>query len=188
MPHADTRRGCGEDEFVEIRPYRPDDLHLARAIDPSHTVDAIAILEVGPDSIGWSTIPSLPRQKSHDLAEYLEEPAPSWSESYVAEVGGRIVGFAAVGFEPWNRRATLWHMYVDRPSRGTGVARALLSAIVARAREQGSRQVWLETQDSNIPAIAAYESLGFTIVGFDRSFYDNPPAAETAIFMSLDID
>src|SRR5690349_19904810 len=149
---------------MEIRPYRPDDRHRAGAIDASLTVDAVAMLEVGSDSIGWSAIPTVARQKSHELAEYLEEPAPPWSESYVAEAGGRIVGSAAVGFEPWNRRACLWHMYVDRPSRGTGVARALLSVIVARAKEEGSRQVWLETQDSNVPAIAAYERLGFTIV------------------------
>jgi ribosomal protein S18 acetylase RimI-like enzyme len=173
---------------MEIRSYRPDDRDRVSTIDASFTVDAIAMLEVGPGSISWSAIPSVPRQKSHDLAEYLEDAAPPWSDGYVAEVGGRIVGFAAAGFESWNRRAVLWHMYVDRASRGTGVARALLSVVVARAREAESRQVWLETQDSNVTAIAAYERLGFTIVGFDRSFYDNPPGAETAIFMSLDID
>jgi ribosomal protein S18 acetylase RimI-like enzyme len=173
---------------MEIRPYQPADRHRASTVDASFTVDAIAMLEVGPDSIGWSAIPSVPRQKSHELAEYLEDPAPPWSEGYVAEVDGRIVGFAALGFEPWNRRAVLWHMYVDRPARGTGVARALLNVIVARAREAGTRQVWLETQDTNVPAISAYEKLGFTIVGFDRSFYGNPPAAETAVFMSLSIE
>lgn len=106
----------------------------------------------------------------------------------MAEVDGRVVGFAALSFEFWNRRAVLWHMYVDRASRGTGIARALLRVIVARARELESRQVWLETQDTNVTAIAAYERLGFKIVGFDRSLYDNPPEAETAIFMSLNID
>lgn len=172
---------------MDIRPYRPDDRRRVSAIDASLVVDAIAMLEVGPDSIGWSANPAPPRQKSHELAEYLQDPAPPWSEGYVAEAGERIVGFAALGFEPWNRRAVLWHMYVDRASRGTGVARALLRVVVARAREVDSRQVWLETQDTNVAAIAAYERLGFRIVGFDRSLYDNPPAAETAIFMSLDI-
>lgn len=173
---------------MEIRPYRPDDRHRASVIDASFPVEAIAVLEVGRDSITWSAIPTVARQKSHELAEYLDDPEPPWSEGYVAEVAGRVVGFAALGFEVWNRRAVLWHMYVDRTSRGTGVARALLSVVVARAREVGSRQVWLETQDSNVPAIAAYERLGFEIVGFDRSFYDNPPEAETAIFMSLDLE
>jgi len=173
---------------MQIRPYRPTDRESASVIDASQLVDTVAALDVGPGSIDWSAVPSDPRTKSHDLAEYLNDPAPPWSEGYVAEADGRIVGFVAVGFESWNRRAVLWHLYVDRSSRGRGVARALLDAVVTRARAVGSRQLWLETQDSNVPAIAAYERLGFEIVGFDRTLYDNPPGAETAVFMSLRLD
>jgi len=171
---------------MEIRPYQPADRQQAGAIDTSQLVDTTAVLEVARDSIAWSTVPSEPRVKSHDLAEYLDDPAPPWSEGYVAEVDRRIVGFAAVSFESWNHRAVLWHLYVDRAARGSGVARALLGRVAVRAREEGSRQIWLETQDSNVPAIAAYERLGFAIVGFDRSLYGDPPGAETAVFMSLD--
>lgn len=173
---------------MEVRPYRLADRDAAGAIDAAQAVDTIALIDVRADSIAWSALPSTPRMKSHDLAEYLDDPAPPWSDGYVAEVDGRIVGFAAVGVESWNRRAVLWHLYVDRPSRGQGIARALLGVVVARARDLGARQVWLETQDSNVPAIAAYERLGFEIVGFDRSLYDDPSGAETAVFMSLRLD
>jgi ribosomal protein S18 acetylase RimI-like enzyme len=48
-----------------------------------------------------------------------------------------------------------------------------------------ARHLWLETQDTNCAAIAFYERLGFSIVGFDRSLYLPGPHAEAAVFMAM---
>jgi len=57
----------------------------------------------------------------------------------------------------------LWHLMnlaVDPPARRVGIARAMLEALLERA---GSEQpVTLEVRPSNAPAIALYESLGFS--------------------------
>jgi len=75
-------------------------------------------------------------------------------------------------------------LYVHRACRRRGAARALLQVVESAARHQGARQVWLETQNVNLPAVHAYQALGFEIVGLDRTFYDGALAHEVALFMA----
>lgn len=95
----------------------------------------------------------------------------------------RIIGFAAFGLQQWNRRLILWHMYVDHPARRLGVGRALLEAVIGDPLAQDARHIWLETQDDNVPAITAYEHLGFELVGIDTSLYSDAPDGDIAVFM-----
>ncbi|EAU40518.1 acetyl transferase [Fulvimarina pelagi HTCC2506] len=55
-------------------------------------------------------------------------------------------------------------MYTDPSFRGRGLGRAILSAIIERARTKNMERVVLETgaQDDYRPAWALYESLGFS--------------------------
>lgn len=107
----------------------------------------------------------------------------------VAEHAGEPVGFAAGEYAAWNRRFTLWHLYVARPWRGRGLGRALLAAVEARAREAGARCLWLETQNTNYPAVQFYQRLGFRLCGLDETLYDpaGPASEEVALFFSRQI-
>jgi ribosomal protein S18 acetylase RimI-like enzyme len=80
------------------------------------------------------------------------------------------------------------HVFVDVPFRRHGAARAMLESLEAWAAATGARHLWLETQDTNCAAIAAYERLGLSIVGFDFSLYENPPAAETGVFLARAVE
>lgn len=95
-----------------------------------------------------------------------------------------LVGFAASWYSSWNRREVLAHLYVDRSWRRRGAARALLQVVQDAARQHGARQVWLETQNVNLPAVRAYRALGFEVVGLDRTLYDGAVAHEVALFMA----
>jgi ribosomal protein S18 acetylase RimI-like enzyme len=55
-------------------------------------------------------------------------------------------------------------MYVEPIYRGTGLGRALLSALEAAARQMGVRRVVLETGVHQNAAIALYRRAGFTQV------------------------
>ena len=55
----------------------------------------------------------------------------------------------------------LTKMAVTAAARGLGIGRLLGEATVRRFRDQGGRDLYLETHDSLIPAIRLYESLGF---------------------------
>jgi ribosomal protein S18 acetylase RimI-like enzyme len=43
---------------------------------------------------------------------------------------------------------------------------------------------WLETSNVNLPAVRAYERLGFRLCGLDTSLYEGTPAeGEVALFL-----
>jgi ribosomal protein S18 acetylase RimI-like enzyme len=170
---------------MQIRSFAGADRALVARIDASSRCEQRAQLTIATDAITWTSEPMTPFVKTYELGALLRERPGHWDHALVAEgEDGVILGFAAIGYQPWNRRATLWHLYVDRAARRRGVARALLDPAVSWASQHHARQLWLETQDTNCVAIAAYERLGFSIVGLDRSLYANPPADETAVFMS----
>ncbi len=77
---------------------------------------------------------------------------------------GRPVGLAHLIFHSATWSATgscyLEDLYVDRRHRGTGVARALLQAVYATARELGADRVYWHTQQFNAPARSLYDTVG----------------------------
>jgi ribosomal protein S18 acetylase RimI-like enzyme len=91
----------------------------------------------------------------------------------------------ATRYEAWNRRVVIWHLYVSGEYRRRGVGGRLLETALAAAREAGARTAWLETSNLNVPAVRAYERLGFVLCGLDTTLYDGTPAeGEVALFFS----
>lgn len=58
--------------------------------------------------------------------------------------------------------------------RRTGLGRAVVTALLDRARESSVVDVFLEVRVSNEPALALYRSLGFETVGTRKNFYKLP--------------
>jgi GNAT superfamily N-acetyltransferase len=78
----------------------------------------------------------------------------------VADLDGVAVGCG--GIRPYGEDAgEIKRMYVDPTVRGRGVARALLAALVAHARQQGMRRLVLETGTEQPEAVGLYESEGW---------------------------
>ena len=61
-------------------------------------------------------------------------------------------------------RGDIWGVYVKPKARGHGVARALITELIAVARSQ-VKQVHLSVVTENAPAVRLYKDLGFTIYG-----------------------
>jgi len=117
-----------------------------------------------------------------DDLQSLERP---YTDAWVALRGVSIVGFAASSFEAWNRRLVLWHCYVDPTARRQGVGRGLIEAVKAHGIKRRARHIWLETSSVNVPGVAAYSALGFTLSGVDLTLYDGTDAeGEIALFYS----
>jgi ribosomal protein S18 acetylase RimI-like enzyme len=53
-------------------------------------------------------------------------------------------------------------LFVLDAARGTGLGRALVTAVIERARERGCRRIELDVNEQNTAALRFYESLGFT--------------------------
>jgi ribosomal protein S18 acetylase RimI-like enzyme len=163
----------------------PQDAAAIAALDTSFTTDQVYDVAVVDEEIRL-TLRSLdaPLTKRFPLDD-LHDPERPYDQAWVAVEDEAIVGFAAASYASWNRRLVLWHLYVDPRQRRRGIARELLRSVDAHAAARGARTIWLETSSLNVPGIAAYRSLGFTLSGVDLTLYDGTPAeGESALFFS----
>ena len=109
-------------------------------------------------------------------ATFETEP-PSWAEfddgrlrdqRLVAVEGNRVIGWAALS--PTSGRAcyagVVEHsLYVASQSRGKGVGRALLEALVVRADAAGLWTIQTSVFPENLVSLALHERVGFRVVG-----------------------
>jgi ribosomal protein S18 acetylase RimI-like enzyme len=168
---------------IEIRRAELErDAALIMSIDTSFETDAI--FDVRGDGTGFRLVetsvePPLVKSFQLDL-----ESRDEWESAWLAFDGGCAVGVVATQHDAWNRRAIVRHLYVSPGHRRRGIGRRLLEKALAAAREAGARTVWLETSNLNLPAVRAYERLGFRLCGLDTSLYDGTAAeGEVALFL-----
>jgi [ribosomal protein S18]-alanine N-acetyltransferase len=100
---------------------------------------------------------------------------------FVAEEGGRILGFAAA--QVAEDVCELESIVVDAATRRVGLGAALLKALGQWARQTGAIRVELEVRDQNQSALGFYERAGFRRDGIRRGYYRNPEG--DAVLMSL---
>jgi len=98
---------------------------------------------------------------------------------------GRAIATGAIalfgsGRECW---AELKRMWVVPAARGTGVSRAMLQALEARARAAGARWLRLETGIKNHAALVLYERAGFTRCGPFGDYKPDP----LSVFMEKEL-
>jgi ribosomal protein S18 acetylase RimI-like enzyme len=105
--------------------------------------------------------------------------------SFGAYADDALVGVIIAEALPWNRSLSVREFHVAETYRRRGIGGELMARVVSKARETGFRIIMCETQNTNAPAIAVYQRLGFHIEGIDISYYTNHdyPAGEIAIFM-----
>ena len=87
----------------------------------------------------------------------------------VAEVEGEILGHATASIV--GDIAELQRIAVDYDHRRTGLASALLDAVIAEAREAGTDRVLLEVRADNTGAMAFYAARDFVEVDRRRKYY-----------------
>jgi GNAT superfamily N-acetyltransferase len=79
----------------------------------------------------------------------------------VAERGDRLIGFSHYLFQrsTWllDPQCYLQDLYVAEANRGGGVGRALIAAVVGRAKEAGAARVFWMTHETNAVARRLYE-------------------------------
>lgn len=108
---------------------------------------------------GRSSDPAIARAFLHERFERGE------SVIFLARDDGGALGFTQLYpcFSSVSARR-LWvlnDLYVEARARRSGVARALMEAAHAYARDTGAARVTLCTAGDNMPAQALYESLGY---------------------------
>jgi len=101
-----------------------------------------------------------------------------------------LVGIAIVEKQEWNRTLWVWEFHIDSDYRQRGLGRQLMDRLELVGKEAGCRVMVCETQNTNVPAIRFYRSVGFEIGAIDLSYYTNKDITdfEVAVFMKRFIE
>jgi len=98
----------------------------------------------------------------------LEQPPPEY-RMWVAEDGGRILGFAVTGrsedADADERTGELYAIYLEPERVGTGLGRTLFEHAIGDLRERGYRTVTLWVLQTNERARRFYEVAGWSTDG-----------------------
>ena len=155
---------------MEIREIAPEDAAAWWAL-------RLRALRESPQAFGSTYDEAIGRPLAVAARRTLPDPDPPVNFTLGA-FAPYLVGF--VGFEREEGRknrhkGSVWGMFVASESRGQGIGRELLAALIARARQQeGLEQIVLAVVSENAPARALYRAYGFTTYGVEpRSLRDN---------------
>ncbi len=117
----------------------------------------------------------------NSIASELSNQLSSW---FVAEDDGNILGY--VGSQSVLDGADMMNIAVSARARRRGIAVALIKALIEELKTRGVKFLMLEVRQSNAPAIALYEKMGFYQVGIRRNYYRNPK--ENALILRKEFD
>lgn len=139
---------------LQLREFRRADLRLLYEIDQS----------CFPAGIAYSLT---------ELERFICRPS---AKTWVAEIGGRLVGFVVANREQRDAGHIVTLDVAEDWRRG-GVGTVLMNAAEASAREQGARFVYLETAEDNAAAQNFYRRRGYQKLRALENYYGNGLAA-----------
>lgn len=94
-----------------------------------------------------------------------------------------VQGFAGYWYD--GDDAEIMDIGVGAAYQRRGIAAAMMTWMIERARQQGARRLLLEVRVDNAPALALYERFGFTTIGLRKRYYQ--PEGIDAHVMALDV-
>lgn len=122
-------------------------------------IPRIAILEKECFSQPWS---------ENALADELKNE----NSHFLVAVSDEVMGY--IGVQEICGEAYITNVAVFGNCRNLGIGRALLKAACSGAESRKCEFITLEVRESNLPAIALYESEGFEKAGIRKNFYSSP--------------
>ncbi|HET7304077.1 MAG TPA: GNAT family N-acetyltransferase [Segeticoccus sp.] len=123
--------------------------------------DAVDVSVAVEPSADWLAVAESTRATDPAALRRIVTGSP---EQLFAEVRGAGGDVLAIGRAPlahvW---AGLTNVHVEPPARRRGVASLLTGALAHAVRARDVRSIWLQVEEDNAPARAAWEELGFTV-------------------------
>ncbi|MCK9283602.1 MAG: ribosomal protein S18-alanine N-acetyltransferase [Rhodocyclaceae bacterium] len=102
--------------------------------------------------------------------------------AWVCEAAGELVGYAVVTVTLDEAQLLNISVVPERRRQRLGVA--LMEHLMADARRQGAKQLFLEVRPSNAAGLALYAHFGFHRIGRRRDYYPAETGREDAIVMA----
>lgn len=172
---------------IETRPIVPEDLEVLAKIDHSYHTDFVWQMVVERDegnvSIKFKEI-RLPRSMRVDYPWADGRILEDWKSRdgvMVALVEDIPVGYASVALDASGQLASVTDLVVTRRLRRHGIGTSLLQAVSIGLAKEGVKQIMLEMQSKNYPAIGLADQLGYEFCGYSDQYYPN---LDIALFFS----
>jgi GNAT superfamily N-acetyltransferase len=129
----------------------------------------------------WKDYDDFPGNRLSDWARRWN--IARWGMVRAQDFGRRLVGGAIVAVHTPGLlmladrpdRAALWDLRVQPALRRQGIGQAMFWAAALWAREQGCRELTIETQDINVPACRFYAAQGCELIAVVRDAYPDVP-------------
>lgn len=138
-------------------------------IRPASIKDAGDILDIYNDAILNTTAVYSYKPHAIDMRlEWMEEKNRHNIPVFVAEVNGKITGFATYGpFRAWAAyQYTIEHsVYVHKAYRQQGIARSLLLHLIEAVKQKPIHTIIAGVDANNIASISLHQKLGFAEIG-----------------------
>jgi L-amino acid N-acyltransferase len=137
----------------------------------AEAADAEAVRAIRNDAIEHSTAMWTTELLSPDAGRAWLADNLARRSAYVAEAGGRVVGYAS--WAPWRPRDGYRHtvedsVYLAEGHQGRGLGAGLLRTLITGARESGAHVMMASIEASNTRSVALHQQLGFELVGTAR--------------------
>lgn len=145
--------------MTEIRSARSDDL------------EAIAAIEAAGMQDPWNANQIAESLRDHRVRVLLDE--------------NRIVGFLI--YSTVLDESELLQIVVSPECRKRGFGRMLMEDFFSELKKDGIVTSFLEVRESNAPAIALYQSFGFTAAGIRKNYYPAENGRENAVVMGAQL-
>ena len=104
----------------------------------------------------------------------------------VAEESNSLIGYAGLSKLPASTTSDIQTIAVSESHRGLGVGRKLMESLLAFAKEQKAKEVFLEVREDKPTPQSLYSSLGFRAIDRRENYYQ--PDGVAAIVMRLDLE
>ncbi len=168
---------------IEVRPAIASDIPHVMAIDHSFSTEFVWQLDLSVDQAKIEVEfrkTRLPRSVRHDYPRDPQRLADDWtrrSGMLVAVHKGAPVGYAGMMLDVIPDTTLVTDLAVLRRMRRQGIGSSLLLAAQEWGLHHRCRQIWLEMQSKNYPAISLAQKMGYDFCGYSDRYYPNQDIA-----------
>ena len=142
------------------------------SVRPAGAADMAEVSTLIEEYCRWIDLDLTFQEIDAELDDLPGEYAPPGGILLVGFIDDRLEGLVAC--RRWSAdTCEMKRLYVRPSGRGSGLARALVTALMAAAGARGYRQIYLDTLPMMGAAQGMYESLGFRDIA---PYYDTPIA------------
>ena len=167
------------------------DISICYQMDMSYTTDYVWQMQTRENGrtidVRFDTV-RLPRPMRVRYPRSPDELIEHWQQagyfSVARTVEDEVVGFLDASPQPLQNLLWISNLAVEQDHRRQGLGTILLKSAIHWALEQNLRQLMIEVQTKNYPAISFAQKHGFQFCGYNERYYPN---GDIALFFSRSI-